>query len=103
MKIIEMLSEKISEEISDAESYVKMALAEREEYPDLARVLYGISLEEMGHANKIHDAAVEIINEYREKNGDPPAGMKAVYDYLHKKQIDAAAAVKAMQAMYKEG
>ena len=43
-----------------------------------------------------------IIKKYRETKGEPPADMMAVYDYLHKKQIDKALEVKALQTMYKE-
>ena len=103
MKLIEKLSEKISEEIHDAKSYAKMAIEHRDEYPDMARTLYGISLEEMDHMNRLHGVVVDIIEKYRKANGEPPASMMAVYDYLHKKQIEAAAEAKNLQAMYKEG
>ena len=51
--------------------------------------------------NTLHGEVARIIQEYKDKNGDPPKEMMAVYEYLHKKQIDHAAEVKAMQAMYK--
>ena len=47
MKLIETLSEKISEEIHDAKSYAELALENRDQYPDLAQTLYSLSLEEM--------------------------------------------------------
>ena len=103
MKLIEKLSEKISEEIHDAKCYVKMAMEYRDEYPDMARTLYGISLEEMDHMSRLHNVVVDIIEKYRKTNGEPPAAMMAVYDYLHKKQIDKATEVKSMQDMYKAG
>ena len=103
MKIIERLTDRISEEIEDARTYAKMAVEYREEYPDLARTVYGISLEEMDHMARLHGAASAIIEDYRRKNGDPPADMMAVYEYLHGKQIDRAADVKRIQAMYKDG
>ena len=103
MKIIEKLSEKISEEIHDAKSYAKMALENREEYPDLAQTLYDLSMEEMGHMSRLHTAVAGIIEQYRKKKGEPPAAMLAVYDYLHKQQIEKAAEAKAMQSLYKEG
>ena len=103
MKVIQTLSERIGEEIHDGKVYTKLALEYRDEYPDLARVLFGIGQEEMGHMSRLHDAVVQIIEDYRKKNGEPPANMLAVYDYLHKQQIDKAAEVRTLQAMYKEG
>ena len=102
MKIIETLSEKISEEIADAKAYAEMAIEHREDYPDMAQTLYTISLEEMDHMSRLHSAVAQIIEDYRKTNGEPPAPMMAVYDYLHKKQIDNAAHVKMLQTMFKE-
>ena len=68
MKIIEKLSEKIGEEIHDSKCYAKMALEYKEEYPDLARLLYTLSTEEMSHMTRLHDAVAEIIEDYRKKN-----------------------------------
>ena len=101
MKLIETLSEKISEEISDAKSYAELAIENREAYPDLAKTLYELSEEEMGHMARLHTAVADIIEQYRKENGEPPAAMLAVYNYLHKKQIDKAAETKALQDLFK--
>ena len=101
MKIIEKLSEKISEEIHDAKEYASMAIEYRDQHPDLAQTLYSLSLEEMDHMSRLHAEVAKLIEEYRKTNGEPPAAMLAVYDYLHKKQIEAAAEAKNMQAMFK--
>ena len=101
MKIIKILSKKIEEEINDARSYAKMALEVREEYPDLSRTLYNISLQEMEHMQMIHNEVAGIIKRFREQNGEPPAEMMAVYNYLHEEQIEKATEVKALQSMYK--
>ena len=103
MKIIETLSEKISEEIHDAESYAQLAIETREAYPDLSRTLYELSVEEMGHMSRLHTAVAAIIEQYRKEKGEPPAAMMAVYEYLHKQQIGKAAEAKAMQSLYNEG
>ena len=102
MKIIETLSDRIAEEIHEAKTYAMMALEHREDYPDLARTLYDLSAEEMGHMSRLHSAVAEIIEQYRKTNGEPPASMLAVYDYLHKKQIEQAAEVKRLQEIFKE-
>jgi ferritin len=103
MKIIKTLSEKITEEICDAKAYVKLAIEYKEEYPDLSRTLYNLSLQEMDHMNILHNEVTAIIKRYRETNGEPPADMLAVYDYLHKEQIEKSLEVKMLQSMYKEG
>lgn len=51
---------------------------------------------------KLHKAVVVLIENYREKQGQPPAEMMAVYEYLHKKHIEKAAEIKVMQGMFKE-
>ena len=78
----------------------KMALEEREAHPELARTLYNISTQEMEHMAMLHTGVVDLIEKYREEKGEPPAAMMAVYEYLHTKQIDAAAEVKSIQALY---
>lgn len=103
MKIIKTLSEKITEEICDAKAYVKMAVEYKDEYPDLSRTLYNLSLQEMDHMAVLHNSVTEIIKRYRDTNGEPPADMMAVYDYLHKNQIEKSLEVKMLQSMYKEG
>ena len=102
MKIIETLSDRISEEISDARFYAEWALEVKAEYPSLAKTLYNISEEEMEHMRMLHNATEDIIRAYREKTGDPPADMLAVYEYLHRKAVDKAADVKMRQAMFKD-
>jgi hypothetical protein len=37
-----------------------------------------------------------------EKEGEPPATMLAVYEYLHRKHIDKVADIKRYQDMYKQ-
>lgn len=102
MKIIKALSEKINEEIADAKSYAQMALAHKDDYPDLSRTLYTIATQEMDHMKMLHDKVSDIISDYRKDHGEPPAPMLAVYNYLHEKSIEDSAEVKTMLTMYKE-
>ena len=100
MKVIQIISDKIEEEISDARSYAEFANEYKESYPNLARTFYNLSTQEMEHMNMLHGQVTEIIRQYRETNGEPPSDMLAVYNYLHKQQIDKSLEVKVLQSMY---
>ena len=102
MKIIRKLSEMISEEIRDADRYAQMALNYKGENIALSDTFFKLSQEEMNHMSMLHDQAARLIDAYRKEHGDPPAEMQAVYDYLHERQMDEAAQVKAKQMLYRE-
>lgn len=102
MEVIKKLSEQIGEEIADAEKYAELALKHKDERPDLARLYYQLSNDEMDHQNQLHTAAAQIIAGYRSEHGEPPAAMQAVYDYLHDKNIQNARSVRMLQSMYRD-
>ena len=102
MKIIKELSDYIEDELCDAEKYIKKALTIKEEYPDVAELMNMLSAEEMKHMNLLHNQVVKLIEAYRKSEGEPPAEMLAVYDYLHEKFIEFAKEIKIMQQMYME-
>ena len=100
MEIIKQISEKIDEELHDAEKYIKCAYKIDDQYPQLADTYYKLSLEEMKHVTMLHDAVVAIINDYKRTNEVPP-GMQTLYEYLHDRQIKWAAKIKAKQEQFK--
>ena len=102
MKIIEKLSDMIEKEIDCAEKYAKCALEYKEEKPLLAETFFKIANEKITHMSLLHAQVVSIIDEYRKKSGEPPEGMKLLYEILHRKHIEHVAAVKGMLALYKE-
>lgn len=101
MKLIQKLSEMVDEEIGDAYKYAKCALEYKDTNPNLSKVFFDLSAAEMQHMTMLHTEVVKLIEKYRQEKGEPPEGMKAVYDYLHQKQIDKATEVKTLQGMYR--
>lgn len=100
MQLISKLSDMIEEELEDAEKYARCALDKKDSYPALASTFHKLSLEESNHAAMLHEQVVALINDYRKENGDPPERMQGIYDYLHKKHIEKANAIKVMQGIY---
>ena len=100
MKIIKCLAEKIEEELHDADAYIGLALSWKDEQPEAAAVFYELSLEEMGHVDKLHAEVAQLISEYRQESGEPPKDMLTLWNYLHKKHMAEAMAIKVKQGMY---
>ena len=49
----------------------------------------------------LHNEVVKIIEEYRKKEGEPPATMMAVYEYVHQKHIERLAEAHRYQDIFK--
>ena len=101
MKEIKMLMEHVEDELKDAHTYAELALEYKEADPETAELFYKLSGEEMNHMNVLHKAVVRRIEEYRRQKGEPPEAMMAVYEYLHKRDIEKAENVGVLQGMYK--
>ena len=102
MKAIKDLKDHISEELDDAEEYVREAIMCKENDPVTAQLYYELSTEEMGHMERLHSRVVAIIKKYREANGDPPSDMQARYDVLHELYTEKAMHIKELHAIYRE-
>jgi len=100
MEIIRKISEKIDEELEDAERYIKCAYKVEDDYPQLADTYYKLSLAEMDHVAMLHDNVVSIINEYKREH-ELPEAMKVLYEYLHNRQIKWASKIKSKQEQFK--
>ena len=101
MKIIKCLSKKIEEELQDAQDYIDLAMKWKNDEPDTADLFYELSVEEMGHMEKLHKEVVDLIEEYRKEHGEPPKEMMALYEYLHEMHIATATRIKISQGMFK--
>jgi rubrerythrin len=102
MKIIQTISEHIEEELEDAEAYIKLAYEYKEEFPQIAKTFYELSMEEMRHMEMLHIEVAALIKKHREEHGEPPAAMMAVYEFLHKKDIEKSAKIKLLQNHFRE-
>ena len=102
MKIIKTLSEKIKEELEDAEAYINLAIQWKKDQPETADLFAELSKEEMGHVEKLHGKVTELIMKYRTEKGEPPAGMMAIWEYMHEQHIETAMMIKVKQGMYAE-
>lgn len=102
MKVIKMLMEHIEDELEDAHTYAELALEYKSPDLELSDLFYRLSGEEMNHMNSLHKAVVAHIDDYRKKKGEPPEAMMAVYEYLHKRDIERAEEVGVLQAMYRQ-
>ena len=101
MKLIKYLEDAIEEEIEGVKGYAKKAVELKDEHPNLAQVLYNISVQEDAHQAALHKEVVKIIEDHRRTHGEPPAAMMAVYEYVHQKHIDALAEARRYQDVYK--
>ena len=101
MTIIKCLSEKIEEELQDANAYIDLAMKWKTDEPDTAEVFYELSTEEMGHVDKLHKEVTELIEDYRRDHGEPPKEMMVLYEYLHEKHIATATQIRIKQGVYK--
>ena len=101
MKMIEMLTDYIDEELDDAYKYIKKANEFKDSDPEIASMFYKLSNDEMTHMDMLHKRVVETIMAYKRQNGAPPAAMEEAYNLLHKRHMAKGEKVTSLQNMYK--
>lgn len=101
MQKIKILCEMIDDELDGAKEYACEAVKLKGVDSALASTLYDISTQEMTHVNRLHAEITRLIDAYRKEHGEPPEAMRAVYEYLHDKQIERANVIKVLQGQYK--
>lgn len=100
MVVIKCLSESIEATLDMAEDSIKAAIKYKEEYPIAAKAFYTKSATLMDSIKLEHDAVVALIESHRKEKGEPPAPMMAIYNYMHERHINKAAAIKNLQDMF---
>ena len=100
MKDIQTLVDRINEELDDAKTYVVLASEQKDRHRSLAEVFFTLSQDELRHSMTLHNEVVKLIDEYRKTEGEPPADMLAIYDYLHKLAIAKQEKIKRLQQIY---
>ena len=93
MKVIAKLIDMMHDELEGAEEYAMCALKYKSEHPKLAQRLNELAGVELQHLKILHGEVERLIEDYRSKEGEPPADMLAVYNYEHEKMIKEAAKV----------
>ena len=74
MQLIAGISDDIEEELEDACKYIDKAMRLKESDKITADMYYQLSVEEIGHMEKLHKRVVDVIAEYRRTNGGPASG-----------------------------
>ena len=100
MKVIAKIVDLIEDELEGAEQYAELALKYKAQHPKLAEKLHELAGVEMTHVKVLHTEATRLIEEARQRDGEPPAAMLSIYEYEHQKQIKQAAATRALIEEY---
>lgn len=101
MRVIKYIVEHCEEELEDAEGYIDAALEYKDEHRSLADTLCKLAEQEVSHYMMLHEQAVALITQHRQKAGEPPEAMKAIWDWEHKKAMEDLAIVKVKINTYK--
>lgn len=96
MRSIKKVAEEIREELEDAKNYAEKAVKLRDKDMTSASVYAELSRQELGHADKLHEMAVRLINEQRAAGVAPPVAMQAVWDWEHENMINKTVRIKML-------
>lgn len=102
MVVIELLSELIDDELCDAEKYINLAFEHKIDHPDMAKMFCELAKGELEHKTMLHRKTVDYINTYKEKHGEPPKEMLAIYNYLHNRHVSKATEIIVMLKEFSE-
>lgn len=100
MTKIKRYVEGIDEELHDAKKYIELALAYKAAGDSTRYARYKeMSIQELAHANTLHEYAVQDIEKLRSVYPEIPQDMQDKWDHSHVKYVERAAWIRQMQAM----
>ena len=91
---IKKMAKQIWEELADAQKYIKCA--DKWE-GSIADMYYDLSVEELGHAERLHEEGTDYVNDHRNENN-----LGIIWDWETEKIKDMMRDVKVMQEMYRK-
>ena len=100
MTKIKKYVEDIEDELKGAKCYIEKALEYKASgHADRYNGYKEMSMQELNHAMRLHDYAVQDINKLKEVYPDIPQKMMDTWEHAHVEFVEKAAWIKQMQAM----
>lgn len=87
--------------LAQADCDIDLALQYKNDYPEIAKVQYNASVEEMNQFRSQHEAIIQLISNFKKEGHEVPVAMQAIYDYLHEEYMKCAAEIKIKQELFK--
>ena len=94
MEVIKDVSKDIEKILDMSECYAKRAVLLKQDFPSLAQTYYNSSTTCLNMMKDFHN---EIVS-----SKETPAPMAAIYNYLHERFIERAAAIRNLQDLFKQ-
>lgn len=97
---IEKIADMISEEICDIKKYTECASMMKEEYPDIAEVMYTIGTQEEKHMEMLEDLMDKIVAKQKDTTGGVTPEMNVLISYIKKCDSREYEKAKMLQKQY---
>ena len=101
MKLLKDLIEKADDTLDEIEWYAEKAHHLKADHKDVAEAYVEIAEMHIKIYNMLHEKMVETIDEYKRQGHEPPAVMKAIWDYEHEKLVKEFAEAKYLIEEYR--
>lgn len=98
---IDSLMDLLVGEIKDARRYAMLALEYKDKDKELADLYCKLASEELDHMSRLHAQVLRLIDNQRRVDPESLPRTMAVYDHLHKRDIDQVAEIGVLQMQYK--